>query len=967
MKKRSLKLLMLLAVIYAAASSFVSCKDNYSDDFSSIHYEVATLDEAVALQAQALAQLSSELESYKASVKTEIDGVKTLIADLSGSLNDFKGSTDVKFAELYEKLAALETEYQEINIAIQQINATLADYETKIAKNATDIATLQGLYTTLNSLVQELSGRLSIVENNITNVYGKIDSLGNVVVDFKTDIYHYVDSTNNVLVDFINVVNGKVSDLGVVVVDLDKKVENYNKALNARIDSIIGLMPASDSKINALSDSIHMVNGIAQLALDYAIQHESVISELAQKFANYYTKADIDAMMSEAKAATEKAQKAADDANKLAEDAYKLADEANKLAGEAMAKAKANETKIAANATEIAANKTKIADLEKAMKDADKELADKISALDTRLTKVEGDVAKLIEDLGILQDTVDNIKNDIAKMIVGVTYQGIVNPVIGQFSLPVGLENNMLFAWYGKNTGGDQKNWPNNHLEPSDLDMIGSHGTFGFEAGDVFVADMDKQKAYLGRVYTTINPNTVDFAGQNLKIVDSQDNECGAYLEPLKNSDELLQFGFTRDVKNGFYEADAWIDYDKVESVRLTKNLDKTQIKEALKTTLSGLKANLKGNSAELGIATLYKTFMDNISCVIPQYGLKASWLDSESAEHSVYSKYGLAVTSIKPASFDFLKDYKTPKIPLISDISFDVEFKLDSVHYDPIDAPTKKLNIYVVYKNIKVYSYELSTFIDQQSVIGVFSKESDAEACVSANPGAEYYKQEFTVSEFQEFVDDINNGLIKNVNKDVNKLIDQIASQTQANVNKALGKVNTKVIARVNKVITKINNRLADLNHYLQPIALYSSERLKNGSWVTEWHPLSNNWLVPSPVNCPAGGGYVQIEPTTMTAESVCPCYRKFVAVTNAFKEDYSTSAKAGNAACKAALDEANKPAPDALNNLGVHSMKTVYSDNQDLVFAVQPGYVYEIAYVALDYSGKTCVHKYYVKAHNY
>ncbi|MDO4800810.1 MAG: hypothetical protein Q4A15_01465, partial [Prevotellaceae bacterium] len=84
-------------------------------------------------------------------------------------------------------------------------------------------------------------------------------------------------------------------------------------------------------------------------------------------------------------------------------------------------------------------------------------------------------------------------------------------------------------------------------------------------------------------------------------------------------------------------------------------------------------------------------------------------------------------------------------------------------------------------------------------------------------------------------------------------------------------------------------------------------------------------------------------------------------------FKEDYSTSAKAGNAACKAALDEANKPAPDALNNLGVHSMKTVYSDNQDLVFAVQPGYVYEIAYVALDYSGKTCVHKYYVKAHNY
>ncbi len=942
MKKRSLKLLMLLAVIYAAASSFVSCKDNYSDDFASVHYEVATLGDAVALQAQALSQLSSELESYKASVQTEIQGVKNLINDLNGSISDLKSSTDVKFAELYEKLASLETEYQEIEIAINQINAALADYEAKIAQNATDIATLQGLYTTLNSLVQELSGRLSIVENNITNVYGKIDSLGNVVVDFKTDIYHYVDSANNVLVDFINVVNGNVDSLGRVVVNLDQKVENYNIALNARIDSIIGLMPAIDSKFNALSDSINKVNGIAQLALDYAIQHESYISELAQKFANYYTKAEIDAMMSEAKTATENAQKAADEANKLAEDAYKLADEANKLAGDAMDKAKANEAKIDV--------------LEKAMKDADKELADQISALDARLVTVEGQVAKLIEDLGILQNAVDNIKNDIAKMIVGVTYQGIVNPVIGQFSLPVGLENNMLFAWYGKNTGGDQKNWPNNHLETSDLDMIDSHGTFGFEAGDVFVADMDKQKAYLGRVYTTINPNTVDFAGQNLKIVDSQDNECGAYLEPLKNSDELLQFGFTRDVKNGFYEADAWIDYDKVESVRLTKNLDKTQIKEALKTTLSGLKANLKGNRAELGIATLYKTFMDNISCVIPQYGLKASWLDSESAEHSVYSKYGLAVTSIKPASFDFLKDYKTPKIPLISEIKYDVEFNLDSVHYDPITAPNMKITLYIVFKKA------------DDAVVGVYSKKEDAEAWKTEYPDEyDYNMQEFTIPEFQEFVNNINDGFIKNVDRDVNKLAAQITSQTQANVNKILGKINNKVVARVNKVITKINNRLADLNHYLQPIALYSSERLKNGSWVTEWHPLSNNWLVPSPVNCPAGGGYVQIEPTTMTAESVCPCYRKFVAVTNAFKEDYSTSAKAGNAACKAALDEANKPAPDALNNLGVHSMKTVYSDNQDLVFAVQPGYVYEITYVALDYSGKTRVHKYYVKAHNY
>lgn len=919
MRKRSLKLLVLLAVVYAAASSFVSCKDNYSDDISPIQRDVddlnQTLEEVVYKQEAILDEVSDSLEETRINIQTQINNTKTEITNTIGSMKtEIYTVIDtvklkayyLKVDSLYERVATLETEYQELNTSITMINDTLAKYRGEIND-------LLGKYLALNATMNDVLGRLKIVEDDVDNLKDKVKK-------------------DSIRIDLL-----------------------YDS-----IDSLWNLVPTINSRLNVLGDSIYKINGIAQLALDYAVQHESAISDLQKKFADFYTKqeveammaeikADVDAKLADAKAAINTAQQTADDAKKLAESADSLANVAKNLANDAMAQA--NE------------NKTKISDLEKAYKDADDKLAGDISALDTRLTTVEGKVADLAKDLGILQGTVDKIKNDIAKMIVGVTYQGIVNPVIGQFSLPVGLENNMLFAWFGENTTGNQPKWPNNHLEASDLDMMGGHETFGIEAGDIFVTNMNEGKAYLGRVYTTINPNTVNFAGQNLKIVDSQDKESGAYLEPLKNSDELLQFGFTRGANNGFYEADAWIDYDKVESIRLTKKLDKTQIKEALKTTLSGLKANLKGNNAGLGITTLYKTFMDNVKCVIPQYGLKASWLDSDSKEHSVYSKYGLAVTSIKPASFDFLKDYKTPKIPLISEIKFDVEFKLDSVHYDPITAPDMKLTLYIVFKDIVIEEKD----INQKTVVGVFSNKSDADACVASNPGAYIESKVFTVPEFQEFVDDINNGLIRKVNRDVNKLIEQITGQTQKNVNKALGQVNNDVIGRVNKVITKINNRLADLNHYLQPTALYSSDRLKNGAWVTEWYPLSNNWLVPSPVNCAAEGGYVQIEPTTITAESVCPCYRKFVAVTNVFKADYSTSAKAGNVACKAALDEANKPAPDSFNSLGVHSMKTVYSDNQDLVFAVMPGFVYEITYAALDYSGKTRVHKYYVKARNY
>lgn len=917
MRKRSLKLLVLLAVICAAASSFVSCKDNHSDDMASVHSELATLGDVVKQQEQILSQLSKDLENAKSSLsieinslKIEIDNLKTQIANI-----DFD-----RINELYVRVAKLEAEYTEINTSIGLINETLQKY-------GNDISDLGAKYLALNGTMSEVLGRLKIVEDNVQGLSNKID--------------------------------GVSDDLGKKIDELGKVVENYNAKLSDRIDSLANLMPKIDSKFDALQDSVNKINGIAQLALDYAEACKAAMEELEQKFGIYYSKEEIDSMIAATNSKAGDAQTAANEAKQLAQSVNGLATEALGKATDALDKAN--------QASQLAGSfDGRITELEDALanvKDYDTEIAD----LYTQLNTLKTDLIKLSEELGILQGAVDNLKNDIAKMIVGVTYQGIENPVIGQFSLPVGLENNMLFAWFGKNTGGDQPKWPNNHLEVSDLQMIGEHETFGIEAGDVFVTDMGNQKAYLGRVYTTINPNTVDFAGQSLKIVDSQDAECSAYLEPLKNSNELLQFGFTRGANNGFYEADAWIDYDKVEDIRITKNIDKEQLASALKTTLSGLKAELKGNSSGLGLTTLYKTFMENVSCIVPQYGLKASWFDSDSLEHSVYSKYGLAVTSIKPASFDFLKDFKTPKIPLISEIKFDVEFKLDSVHYDPITAPDMKLTLYIVFNDIVIEEKD----INQKTVVGVFSNRSDAEACVASNPGSYIEEKVFTVPEFQEFVDEINNGLIRKVNRDVNKLIEQITGQTQKNVNKALGQVNNGVIGRVNKIIRKLNDRLADLNHYLQPIALYSSDRLDkqkaDGSYVTEWFPLSNNWLVPSPVNCEAEGGYVQIEPTTITAESVCPCYRKFVAVTDVFKANYSTSAKAGDAGCKAALDEANKPAPDAFNKLGVHSMKTVYSDNQDLVFAVKPGYVYEISYIALDYSGKTRVHKYYIKARNY
>ena len=83
-----------------------------------------------------------------------------------------------------------------------------------------------------------------------------------------------------------------------------------------------------------------------------------------------------------------------------------------------------------------------------------------------------------------------------------------------------------------------------------------------------------------------------------------------------------------------------------------------------------------------------------------------------------------------------------------------------------------------------------------------------------------------------------------------------------------------------------------------------------------------------------------------------VTPAFKKHIAVTNVFKGD--KSAQGGDAACKLALTTAN----------GSEMMNKVLNGDQRSVTATFPkGYIYEVAYSALDYSGKISMHKYYVQ----
>ena len=673
----------------------------------------------------------------------------------------------------------------------------------------------------------------------------------------------------------------------------------------------------------------------AQEAADKAKEDAQKAQETADK-----AKEDAQKAQETADKAKEDAQKAQETANaaqttantaeKKADDAQKKADDAWTDAQTAISNAAAAQGTADAAKSLADANKLAIDSMATAMEAADQALQAQIDTLKSDLAEVKEQVQDILKEIGI-------IKSDLAKMIVNILVQDVANPVTGNLTTPFGLDTNILCAFYGEAT--QDVDFPVDALGAEAYNLIGSTESFIIGSGETLVDNMDGGKAYAGRIYTTINPNTVNFAGEKLTLETSAGNASPITLDPLKKSDNEIKFGYTR-ADNGFYEADAYVSYDKIYSVSVNKALNGTGLKSLAKEILNKIKdvaktKKLNGGTNDINLTNAYKTIMNAVSDVMPAYALKATWTDSAQTKHSIFSNYNIAATSVHPASFEFLKDWNAPNIPLIGHINYDVDFHLDYPTYHNIDDPNLEVKVYVVYYT----SYGV------ESVIGVYSDKAEALARQAEYPGAQIKEMKYTVSGLSTFIETINQDIINKLTSDIESLEHQIVDQTQGNVNKALSKINNKVIDRINNIIKKINLRLDNANYYLQPTMIFQGGDGK-------WYIMSNVKEMPAVVQ---GTGGMILEPTSLTAELFAPAFKKFIAVTNVWKNgDESISAKNGDATCKAALNAAN----------GATNMCKILSGAEDVLFnATKAGYTYEISYAAVDYSGKVVCPKFYVK----
>lgn len=850
-------------------------------------------------------ELQSQI-NYQASVSETLQGqivaLQTELATLEALQKQCQSNCAAEFNTMNNKIADLEK-------LIKTVNAASESGDEKLQQQ---VDSLKLEVEKLLKEISDLQGEIASLKAQDVLLQGAIDTLSGTLADVREQVSSNTKGIAD-LVDAVDKVNKAVVDAA------SKAGEAYDLAVSAgtTASDALGKANQNATDIDALKKTVDSLNGTIAGWGDRLVAVEKAAADAMAKAQSNETRiSTLESLLKELDELTtglgnkidsidadlKKLSESLDEAKKDITAASSLAEAANTLAGEAKSIAQDALAKANDALTKYNTLDTELNNVKTAYQQADAELRNDITELQTAVAEVQTSISAINSTIETLSSKLSDSWNE---LITDIIIQGTYNPFFGEMAVPLNLRSNVLCALYG--TAVNDVYFPTDksscYVDADDIVFTEADvkmlGGFNKYWFDAQDYVIDEEEGNAGTLYLTVNPTNVNFTGTTFSLVNSLDEESGVKLGALKASNHLLSFGWTR-AENGFYESKATLAAEDIDDVKANIQLD--DFKDIVKDILS--------YKDGFNLSNIYKTLEENVSEILEADGVKATWTDALSGEtRSIYSQYGVAATALKPLSFSFLKDWNAPQIPHISPINYDLKMKIDYAGYH--DVPQQDLTVVI-------------------DVDGV--------------------PQTYTVQGVDELINSINDKVGGSLVTDIDHLIDQIKGQAEDNVDNILSKVNTKVIKRVNSVIDRVNGYIKNVNHYLQPCMVYQAN---SGTW----YQVSDVWYAPTHFRLGGEGEQgVAFTPTTFSAEILAPAFKKLVGVTNVYSSDYSKSAQDGDETCLMALKKANAS----------EGMNTVYSGPQDVLFltdSAYAGYVYEIAYTAVDYSGKVVAKKYYVK----
>ena len=872
MKKNFTKA-VLLALAVTSMGTFNSCKDHDDCGIDRIELEIlkdknANLEDVVNAQTSQIEDLIKQIEAIKeCNCTLTPEQVQKMIDDAIANMVSADEFTSMVL-EIINKMGFQTAD--QVTAAIEKYMAEhpntgdgtglTAEQIQEMINTATEkLATQEAL----EKAVAGLEAALKEANEKTESVDGKVDNLAQVVNDL-----------NIAATQAIAQLQTLITDLGTEVGTLKSEVETLKSQLN---EIITAWGPKVEEAIKTAAD-----------ALALAQSNSTQISTMQEQYEALSAKLDSLANLNHT-------HNPSYDDTELRNSIAALAEEMKGLSEEMKDFASKQALRDVLTAAELMH-----AEAMEYTKRVENMAAEKLGELESNFTTLEATVAEIKAKVDEIYPKVQEnrqyiigIYDYLKKMITGITIQAVNNPIFGSVAFPWGVQSNILVGYYGESdvdvrfptTRTANYIYKECALTDKDAEMLGASVESYKKLGQPVLVEETEGNA--GKVYVTINPTSVDFTGQKLPLVNSQDEESAVKLGALEKSDAVLRFGVTRAADNGFYEATATFTEDNIP----TFDVDTSMINNSLKDIAKDVLNHQDGINVKAAASRLYNVFLE-LNGNLDAYGIKASWnfndVEGNVQTNSVYSKYAIAATAIKPLSYAFMNDGIIPEIDEDTPIGTIINNKVPNLpNIDP--------NVEAIINNI----------VDLDQLEG-----------------------QLTADEKEAFE------LVK----------DQVVAGVGNYMDKAepyINKLNYWT-SRLNGYMERFEDVANNVNALLQVTMLYKGKD-------EQFHQLSNSKEYPTVF---AGEGLANVFATSYTGEIIAPAFKKFIGVTNVFKD--GDSAQNGCADCKAALDAVNDG--EYFNEVFPGSRYGVAIEN------MKKGYTYEIFYSALDYSGKISARKFYV-----
>ncbi len=902
--KRISYLFFAVAMVLTVTNGLVSCKD-YEEDLrseqkatQSILDELKNKVEGANGLIEQLEQMKQDLENLENQHEADIENLRTELGNLSDKHDQDIANLRAEFEAKLAALAQIYATKEELANAVADLQQQIDDTNAAINTAVGELeAEDQKLWDALAALEAKLCENCACAEK-IAELSDKITALE----EWKVTIESWQTEINEWKAEIIVELTTITEELAAVKVTAESALTQAN----------LNKTTLEDYKklIDANKDSIE--------------DHEERIKEIEDQLKDTSVtdglKKEIDKLNSILETILGK--------NNTAE--YKTLPELTE--------------EVKKNAEEF---KEDIAEIRKEIADLKKELEDKIQANTDRILGIEHNLAHLITD---------------------VIIQATHNPIFGSFALPTNTNSNVLAAYYGEiptavefptarpayYVGADKAF----RLKNKDIQMLG----YGSQP-EVIPAGTAVSNA--GKIYLTINPTNVDFTGTKFALVNSLDEVSGVDITEPVASTHKLSFGWnTRQVtnaSNGFYEAEATIKPENVNSVKARVDLNGSELKETIKDVLNPRDG--------IDVSNIVSLIYNNMSDVLDANALKATWQDNDGNDVSVYSKYAIAATAVNALSYNFLYGKEIDAVPgfdraedlinrAFNKISVEIQnaiptFDLDSYKFTELKkvelsasgivTATAKIEFTFTIGEGEAYAGQTVVIKDGDRVIQTIVIDPNKEV-------NKEIKEEVEVEvDITDMLDDIEgdiNSFVESINNDlqeINDLLDELneLNEISGKVDNSLADIKARIIKELRSLENRILRYVKSPNKALQPVMLVNTS--------DSFTRMSQVQKAPTRVNSTE----VTLYPTSYTAEILAPAYKKLVGLTNVYSMDYNQNAQAGDTECLAELQNVN-----GQENVA----KVVDGTTTAINVSLKKGYVYEFAYTAVDYNGKVVAKKCYI-----